>query len=497
MSSSYNGLTRSRSTRQTRAEAERNDEPQRNASPSRLPIKGVPTSTASSSSSRVASGATGTRSRPLSAVFGRTKQATGAGQESSTTSTTTTRPPRTTRATTLTRPPSQTSTTSSSRPTTSSGLPTAGTTSRQRAASSHARTKSSVTTLTGATTLRPPSQGSTTRSAPQPTPAPTDRSRPPITRSNAPSHRRQLSGPTPSTTTAARTRPQPAPQPAVDRHRPAFTTLQQHYSPAKSLAPKPLTATFLAPPSPSKLPSNLAISAETARLQTELLQLHLLHRSAHDVTAQWRASAKEKLCVRFDDILAKEDEVTRLERRVEEARNAQALVDWAGRDGKGLEEKIQTLDAVLGTLWALGEPGGRYVKVVRRFEKWIGKVEETVTRRERVGGLEELVGAGEEVLVGEMDAGWKEEVRGLGRRLEEVMRGLRGLEVQEGEGEEESSLGRIVRGCGVLVRGMLEELDVMEVIEREVARDEMRWVREVNRGVGEETRRAGAIWRVF
>ncbi|KAK0623531.1 hypothetical protein B0T14DRAFT_412002, partial [Immersiella caudata] len=358
----------------------------------------------------------------------------------------------------------------------------------------HVRTKSSVTTLTGATTLRPPSQGSTTPSASQPAPAPAERSRPPITRSTAPPHhRRQLSGPAPSTT-SSRTRPQPAPQPAIERHRPAFTTLQQHYSPAKSLAPKPLTATFLAPPSPSKLPSNLAISAETARLQTQLLQLHLMHRSAHEVTTQWRASAKEKFSVRFDNLLAKEDEVTRLERRVEEARNAQALVEWAGREGKGLEEKVQVLDAVLGTLWTLGEHGGRYARVVRRFEKWVAKAEDTVAKREKVGGLEELVGAGEEVLVGEMDAAWKEEVRGLGRRLEEVRRGLRGLEAEKREGDE-SCLGRIVNGCEVLVRGMLAELDVMGGIEREVVSDEMRWVREVNRGVGEEPRRAGAIWR--
>ncbi|KAK0646583.1 hypothetical protein B0T16DRAFT_429392 [Cercophora newfieldiana] len=471
--SSSGALTRSRSTRQARAEAGRGDDEQRTVSPSRLPLKGVPASAGTATSSRAPSAASGPKStRPLSAVL--------------------------------------TSSTAVSRPTTSSGLPAASSASGQRATPGHARTKSSVTTLTGATTLRPPSQGST---ATAPQPAPTDRSRPPITRAAAPSHhRRQLSGPTPSTTTSLTARrptrdrdapPQLQPQqqqqqPPPDRHRPAFTTLQQHYSPAKSLAPKPLTATFLAPPSPSKLPANVALSAETARLQTELLQLHLMHRSAATVTAQWRASARAKLGSQLAVLLAQDQAVAAAEREIQEERNVKALLEWGGADGRGLEEKVQVLDAVLSSLWAMGESGGRYARVVRGFEKWIVRVERVVQARNRVGGLDGLVESGEEVLVGEMDSVWKEEVRVLGRRLEEVRRGLKGL--LDGGGEESGgSLERIVRGCEVLVEGMVEELEVMLGIEREVVREEMAWVRGVNRGVGEEIggKRAGAIWRVF
>lgn len=75
--------------------------------------------------------------------------------------------------------------------------------------------------------------------------------------------------------------------------------------------------------------------------------------------------------------------------------------------------------------------------------------------------------------------------------------------VEKTLGEEDaggqSSLVRMVGACRVLVAGMLEELQVMEGIEKEVVEEERRWVSEVNREMDREetTKGAGAIWRVL
>jgi hypothetical protein len=117
------------------------------------------------------------------------------------------------------------------------------------------------------------------------------------------------------------------------------------------------------------------------------------------------------------------------------------------------------------------------------------------------------------VLIGEMDASWKEECASLARRLDEWRRRLRELgdvppspppdpaAVADGN-PAESSLARILAGCRALVHGMLAELDLMEQIEREAVAEETRWVREANRRgllgrADEHAPRAGAIWRVL
>jgi len=128
--------------------------------------------------------------------------------------------------------------------------------------------------------------------------------------------------------------------------------------------------------------------------------------------------------------------------------------------------------------------------------------------RARDGDHHQGEGEGEEeaglVLLPELDAAWKAECAALVRRLDDWRRKLRELgdvpvtASADGEVAEASALGRILGGCRALVHGMLEELEVMEQIEREAAAAEMRWVREMNRkGREEDGPRAGAIWRAF
>ncbi|UQC78386.1 uncharacterized protein CLUP02_03863 [Colletotrichum lupini] len=305
--------------------------------------------------------------------------------------------------------------------------------------------------------------------------------------------------------------------------RPAFSTLQQHYSPAKSLAPKPLTATYLAAPSPSKLPANIALTAETSRLQTELLQLHLLHRDLPQVTSQWHASARSKLAARHADLAASARSLAALESDAAERRNLAALSSWgasAGKSGKAvtsslpLEDRVQRLDALLTSLWSLDDPGGKHHRLVRAFERWassLADLEAARARAEDGADPSALLDDNADVRFGGgLDARWKDDAAALVRRLEGWDAQLRELEYRGDDDEDAaasttttqaSSLKRMLDGCSSLVRDMLDELAVMEEIEAAAVERENEWIKKMNRegddGRGRDTQRAGAIWRVI
>ncbi|TQN74577.1 hypothetical protein CSHISOI_00884 [Colletotrichum shisoi] len=484
-------------------------------------------------------------------------------------------------------------TTATTRPTTSGGVPSSKLTSAASSATSsptkgHARARS-VATLNGSTILRPPGQpfasDRTTRSRPTSlygapptststgtttTTAAATRPRPPSATdrlSTKPSPVSSLSSTTTSSTTTAaaattttRTRPSrtaststaPAkphqqarppsssshsptspprqpPKPAAGALRPFFNTLQQHYSPAKSLAPKPLTATYLAPPSPSKLPSNVALSAETARLQTELLQLHLLHRDLPQTTAAWHASARDKLAARHASLGRSAAALARQEAEAAERLNIAALRRWGSHHHHQssssssspatiavttLEDKVQRLDALLASLWSLDTPGGKHHRLVRAFERWasaLPDLEAARARAEDEGDPEALLDADSQVRFGgALDARWKEDAAALVRKLESWRAQLRELEYRDEEESDDdggktwmssrSSLERVLDGCGSLIRDMLDELAVMEEIEAVAVERETEWIRRMNRqgedGRGKDTPRAGAVWRV-
>jgi hypothetical protein len=273
--------------------------------------------------------------------------------------------------------------------------------------------------------------------------------------------------------------------------RPTFSTLQQHFSPAKSLAPKPHPAAFLVPPSPSKLPSNIAISAETAKLQNELLQLHLLHKDAAQTDREWRASAKRKLGARFQSVVDRNEILVQLEIEETGKINAVALKRWKdlGTLGWGLEEKMQILDEVISGVWILGDSGGKYGRVVRRFERWLTGCQDILEARAHNEGLED----DEVVFLEELDAGWKDDCLVLVRKLESWRDHLKNL----GTLDSGSSLAIVVDGCRSLVSGMLTELNVMALIERDAMSMEAEWIKSMNDDVldDEHTPVAGAIWR--
>ncbi|KAL3426004.1 hypothetical protein PVAG01_02795 [Phlyctema vagabunda] len=263
-----------------------------------------------------------------------------------------------------------------------------------------------------------------------------------------------------------------------------FSTLQQHYSPAKNLAPKPHPAAFLVPPTPSKLPANIAITAETAKLQNELLQLHLLHKDASRVELEWRASAKRKLGQRFAEVVKENEGLVRLEEEEMGRINAAALKKWG--DGWGLEEKTQALDSILTGVWNLGEPGAKYSRVVKKFARWITRVQGIFQARDS-GDAAEIV------FIEELDGSWRDECLILTRKLEGWRDQLRDL----GNSDHGSNLETVLTGCRQLVAGMLDELNIMSKIEADAVRIEGDWIKSMNEDNSddEDLPPVGAIWR--
>jgi hypothetical protein len=221
------------------------------------------------------------------------------------------------------------------------------------------------------------------------------------------------------------------------------------------------------------------------------LQLHLLHRDAGAVEAQWRASARDKLGARFEKLRAATEQVAEQEKAGLERVNVLALHSWGGSGG--LEEKIQGLDEVFNGVWALSEPGGRYARMVRRFERWMDQVSE-VERARRDGTY--LDQGEQSIFISDLETPWKEDCAGTWRRLDGWRRQLRAIGELPAGDEGNSSLAKMLRGSRCLVQDMLAEVTMMEEIEDEALAREAEWIEKMNRMEDDDTPQAGAIWRI-
>ncbi|KAL5604540.1 hypothetical protein BROUX41_002495 [Berkeleyomyces rouxiae] len=264
------------------------------------------------------------------------------------------------------------------------------------------------------------------------------------------------------------------------------------------------------PPSPSKAPgpgssgsSSVSLGAETSHRQNELLLLHIMHRDAAAVGSSWRESARAALGSRFRELAAHSTQLHAAEAARTAALNARALASWVGTDAGAAEAKILALDAILLGLWNMSETGGKYSRVVRRFERWADRVAEVQAARAR-GDAGALVLGDEVVMAGVLDAAWRAECMALGRRLDEWRRqlmelGMAGLQsggYAADHGVGPASLHRILKGLAVLIRDMLTELAVMEQIENEAVLRERKWVDDMLAETETAHHRpAGAIWR--
>ncbi|KAF2184745.1 hypothetical protein K469DRAFT_666088 [Zopfia rhizophila CBS 207.26] len=274
--------------------------------------------------------------------------------------------------------------------------------------------------------------------------------------------------------------------------RPAFSTLQQHFTPRKT--GKAPTSTFLHPPAPDA--GSHSLPQEIISLQTELLQLHLLHESAAHASRQWELNAKKTLHRQFDEVASMFQVMRDNERSEQERKNILALNEWSsGNASFGLVEHIQLLSAPLHELPSMVDPGGRFSRLVDDFDHWITWVEEIWSVREQNprsagGDLRSAEGMG---------GSWKAENAALTRKLTAFSCNLDRL-TRPAPG---SSIACIVSTCKDLLEGMLDELQTMQTIEMGVVARGKEWVEDGLQAIAQdigahlvETKEGSEPWRM-
>lgn len=249
--------------------------------------------------------------------------------------------------------------------------------------------------------------------------------------------------------------------------KPAFNTLQQHYSPQKTRGLKPASATLIHSQPPN---TESSLPLETQLLQARLLQLSILHREAVPALHSWENSARLKLSQKFKAVAQQCQFVQEKELQVRRDANVSALKEWCGGDSGSLAENIQVLSNVIAETTQLLAPGGRVEEVIGVFSEWLGLVEGIWDLREenhesnRIGSEFDFIdGLGET---------WEAEAAGLGRRLGGLGRMVEGLDMPR----KESSLWDLMSLVKLLIEGAVDELGVVGKVQREVVERERKLI---------------------
>ncbi|KAL1612080.1 suppressor of los1-1 [Paraconiothyrium brasiliense] len=254
--------------------------------------------------------------------------------------------------------------------------------------------------------------------------------------------------------------------------RPAFSTLQQHFTPRKT--GKAPTSTFIHAPEPV----NHALPPEIVALQNELLQLHLLHEPSASTMRQWELSAQKAFRMRFEEVASLYQLMQEKERFGQEQKNIMALHEWnRSKTHSGLVHCIQALSGPLHELPSLLNPGGRFFHVVEGFSKWVSTADEVWSDRDGSRGQ----GIAMHSLGGLGDA-WKAEHAVMTRKLTAFSRDLYSLPPTVAG----SSIAHIVSTCQSLVEGLLSELQIMQATETDVVAREKLWVEERLRTIAQD-----------
>ncbi|KAA8643563.1 uncharacterized protein ATNIH1004_010332 [Aspergillus tanneri] len=256
---------------------------------------------------------------------------------------------------------------------------------------------------------------------------------------------RKLESPSPSTTTLLT--------------RANFTTYQQHFSPKKTMD-KPVAAHQSGSPvglDPSLIPSS---RPEIAALQTELLQLSLLHQSALQQDAEWKTKVEGQLRTKYNSVAERYQRMIVEEKEYQRRLNGQALQGWLGnsREHNGQQ---------------------RFAEQIQRFEGWFQQATEIKDFRLQQGRPSDHT-----VFIDPIDTAWKEEVYAMTMKLELSSRRLESLDIL-GYGEVErlnnSALLRMVKGLDEMIKLMVAELSVIRKIEADIMRSEKQWVSQLAR----------------
>ncbi|KAF7181371.1 hypothetical protein CNMCM7691_000589 [Aspergillus felis] len=259
-----------------------------------------------------------------------------------------------------------------------------------------------------------------------------------------------------------------------------FTTYQQQFSPRKVVRPAALSAARAsADGEDSLIPTTWP---EIAALQTELLQLSLLHSSSLQQMAALETESEEQLQTKYDAVAKTYRAIVGGEKKCQRLLNGQALNHWlenasehGGRQNFAAQIQVfsQLVQEVCDSTDSLG---GRYTMLVREFEEWFRKAQAIESMRLH----REQGDASHVVFIDPIDRVWKDEVHAMTMKLEQSLRQLQSLDIAGYDGPEQvladAALVRTAKGLDVMIASMVDELKAIRRIEAQIVRLERQWV---------------------
>jgi hypothetical protein len=259
-----------------------------------------------------------------------------------------------------------------------------------------------------------------------------------------------------------------------------FTTYQQQFSPRKVVRPTALSAARAsADGEDSLIPASWP---EIAALQTELLQLGLLHSSSLQQTAALKAESEEQLQTKYDAVAKTYRAIVGEEKKCQRLLNGQALNRWlenASEHGgrPNFAAQIQAFSQLVQEVCDLTDSlGGRYTMLIQEFEEWFRKAQaiESMRLHRQQGDASHVV------FIDPLDRVWKDEVHAMTMKLEQSSRQLQSLDIAGYDGPEQAladaALVRTAKGLDVMIASMVDELKAIRRIEAQIVRSERQWV---------------------
>ncbi|KAL9093985.1 MAG: hypothetical protein Q9165_003655 [Trypethelium subeluteriae] len=256
--------------------------------------------------------------------------------------------------------------------------------------------------------------------------------------------------------------------------RPAFSTYQQHFTPKKTVKAAPVADD-----------TNVAqsqTSAEDFRLQTELLQLHILHESSTGVLKDWEDSAEKSLKLRFEKVNCKHRKLIEDEYLAQANINQAGLQEWTkGSSAVAIEDNIQCLSKHLHEVLSFTASRGRFTNLCDGFSQWF----EMAENKSRVSALS---------FSDDLDEDWKAEHVALTRKLTGMARDVEQLPNQAND----ASITLITLTCKKLIEGILDELRAMLALQADVStREKLRidaGLSRIQADIDDASRNLGSLW---
>ncbi|GKZ22223.1 hypothetical protein AbraCBS73388_008173 [Aspergillus brasiliensis] len=279
--------------------------------------------------------------------------------------------------------------------------------------------------------------------------------------------------------------PSPFPTSATVRSRVQPSTYQQALSPKKVAKPAFTTQAADSPAvdaGTSLLPSSWP---EIAALQTELLQLSLVHLSSCRQHNEWETTAEARLRSDYNSVASDYRAALGDEKEYQRQLNGHALHHWLENarernEQRGFAEQIRILSQVAEEVYSLSDNlEGRHTLAVQEFEAWFQEVEEIRTFRLHHGrNLDQVV------FIDPLNHGWRDKTSALVMKLDLCLRQLQSLDIL-GYGDPgplgDSALFRTAKGLEEMASMMVEELTTIRKIESDVVKSEREWVSQLAR----------------